>query len=47
MFVIIMIMLLAYIDYPEEELHLWEEIVSLVSNILGLEFYLTHSNYIK
>lgn len=40
-------MLLAYIGNPEEELHLRKEIVGLVLNILGLEFHLTHSNYVK
>lgn len=38
-------MLLAYMGDPEEELHLRKEIMGLISNILGLEFYLTHSNF--
>lgn len=48
MFVIIMMMmLLAYIGDPKEELHLRKKIVGLVLNILGVEFYLRYSSYVK
>lgn len=44
--IVVMVMLLAHIDDPEEQ-GLRKEIMSSVLNIWGLEFYLRHSNYVE